>query len=35
VTPGRYRAQLGKQVGSDVTPLGAPQTFTVISIESR
>jgi hypothetical protein len=34
VTPGRYRAQLGKQVGAEVTPLGAPQTFTVVSIEA-
>src|SRR5262249_47308581 len=33
VVPGRYRAQLGKQVGNDVTPLGAPQTFTVVAID--
>jgi hypothetical protein len=33
VEPGRYRAQLGKQVGSDITPLGAPQPFAVVAIE--
>ncbi|HYM25487.1 MAG TPA: hypothetical protein VEU08_19850 [Vicinamibacterales bacterium] len=32
VTPGRYRAQLGKQVGNDVTPLGEPQTFMVVPL---
>jgi hypothetical protein len=35
VAPGRYRAQLGKQVGNDVTPLGAPQSFSVIALEQR
>ena len=25
-----YNAQLGKQVGNDVTPLGTPQAFTVV-----
>jgi hypothetical protein len=33
VTPGRYRAQLGKQVGNDVTPLGDAQTFMVVPLE--
>jgi len=33
VAPGRYRAQLGRQVGNDVTPLGAPQLFAVVSLE--
>ena len=33
VAPGRYRAQLGKQVGADVTPLGGAQTFTVVPLE--
>ena len=35
VAPGRYRAQLGRQVGADVTPLGAPQAFTVVAVEPR
>jgi hypothetical protein len=35
VAPGRYRAQLGRQVGADVTPLGAPQSFTVVTAEPR
>jgi photosystem II stability/assembly factor-like uncharacterized protein len=33
VAPGRYHAQLGKQVGNDVTPLGNAQTFTVVPLE--
>jgi hypothetical protein len=33
VQPGRYRAQLGKQVGNDVTPLGAFQTFAVVAVD--
>jgi photosystem II stability/assembly factor-like uncharacterized protein len=33
VTPGRYHAQLGRQAGSDVTPLGQPQTFMVVPLE--
>ena len=33
VAPGRYRAQLGKQVGSDVTALGQSQTFLVVPLE--
>jgi photosystem II stability/assembly factor-like uncharacterized protein len=32
VAPGRYRATLGRQVGDDVTPAGAPQSFTVVQI---
>ena len=30
VTPGRYRATLGRQVGETVTPLGQPQVFQVV-----
>jgi hypothetical protein len=33
VAPGRYRAELGKQIGNEVTPLGQPQTFMVIPLE--
>jgi hypothetical protein len=33
VTPGRYRAQLGRQSGTEVTPLGQPQTFTVVALD--
>jgi hypothetical protein len=33
VTPGRYHATLGKQVGTEVTPLGQPQTFMVVPLE--
>ena len=33
VAPGRYRAQLGKQVGNDVTALGQSQTFLVVPLE--
>jgi hypothetical protein len=33
VAPGRYRAQLGKQVGTDVTALGQSQTFLVVPLE--
>jgi photosystem II stability/assembly factor-like uncharacterized protein len=32
VSPGRYRAVLGKLTGETVTPLGQPQTFTVVQI---
>jgi hypothetical protein len=32
VTPGRYRATLGKLVGDTVTPLGTSQSFTVVQI---
>jgi hypothetical protein len=28
-----YRAELGKQIGNEVTPLGQPQTFMVIPLE--
>ena len=34
VEPGRYRAQLGKQVGDEVTPLGSPQAFGVVAAET-
>jgi len=33
VASGRYHAQLGKQVGSDVTPLGNAQAFLVVPLE--
>jgi hypothetical protein len=33
VAPGRYRAQLGKLSGNDVTPLGQLQTFMVVPLE--
>jgi hypothetical protein len=33
VAPGRYRAQLGKQLGNDVTALGQPQSFLVVPLE--
>jgi hypothetical protein len=32
VPPGRYRAQLGKQVGDSVTPIGPAQSFAVTAI---
>jgi hypothetical protein len=32
VAPGRYRAVLGKLVGDTVTPIGSPQSFTVVQI---
>jgi hypothetical protein len=32
VAPGRYRATLGKLVGDTVTPIGSPQSFTVVQI---
>lgn len=32
VAPGRYRATLNKQVGDTVTPIGSPQSFTVVQI---
>ena len=32
VAPGRYRATLGRMVGEAVTPVGAPQTFSVVQI---
>jgi photosystem II stability/assembly factor-like uncharacterized protein len=32
VQPGRYRATLGKLSGEAVTPIGAPQTFTVATL---
>jgi hypothetical protein len=32
VTPGRYRATLGKLVGDTVTAIGPPQSFTVVQI---
>ena len=33
MTPGRYRATLGKLVGDTVTPVGPPQTFAVVQIQ--
>ena len=33
VTPGRYTATLGKQVGETVTPIGQPQTFQVVQVQ--
>jgi photosystem II stability/assembly factor-like uncharacterized protein len=33
VTPGRYHAQLGKQIGNDVTPVGNAQAFMVVPLE--
>jgi hypothetical protein len=32
VTPGRYRATLGKVAGDTVTPLGPPQSFSVVQL---
>jgi hypothetical protein len=32
VEPGRYRATLGRMVGDIVTPIGSPQTFSVVRI---
>ena len=32
VTPGTYRATLGRQVGDQVTPIGASQTFRVVPV---
>ena len=32
VAPGRYRAVLGRMVGTTVTPLGAIQSFQVVQI---
>ena len=32
VSPGRYRATLGKLVGDSVTPIGSPQSFTVVQL---
>jgi hypothetical protein len=33
VTPGRYHAQLGTQVGGTVTPLGNAQSFMVVTLD--
>ena len=33
VAAGRYRAALGKMVGTEVTPLGTPQSFSVVPLE--
>jgi photosystem II stability/assembly factor-like uncharacterized protein len=33
VEPGRYRATLGKMVGDIVTPVGAPQPFSVVAVQ--
>jgi hypothetical protein len=32
VSPGRYRATLGRMVGDLVTPIGAPQSFAVYQV---
>jgi hypothetical protein len=32
VSPGRYRATLGRQRGDTVTPIGAPQSFQVVAL---
>jgi hypothetical protein len=32
VSPGRYRATLGRMIGDVVTPLGSPQYFSVVQI---
>jgi photosystem II stability/assembly factor-like uncharacterized protein len=32
-TPGRYRAQLGRQLGAKVEPIGEPQTFRVTQLQ--
>jgi len=31
-TPGRYRATLGRMAGDTVTPIGAPQTFSIVQV---
>jgi hypothetical protein len=33
VAPGRYHAQLGRQSGTEVTPLGQAQSFLVVPLE--
>jgi hypothetical protein len=33
VAAGRYRATLGKMIGTEVTPLGSPQAFSVVPLE--
>jgi hypothetical protein len=35
VTPGRFRAQLGKLVGDTFTPVGPAQTFHVVTLPER
>ncbi|HTM25255.1 MAG TPA: hypothetical protein VL225_08680 [Vicinamibacterales bacterium] len=35
VAPGRYRATLGRVAGDKVTPLGGPQSFSVLPIELK
>jgi len=35
VAPGRYRATLGRAAGDKVTPVGSPQTFSVLPIELK
>ena len=32
VTPGHYRATIGKQTGDTVTPIGQPQAFSVVPL---
>jgi hypothetical protein len=33
VATGRYHAALGRMVGSDVTAIGSPQSFTVVPLD--
>jgi hypothetical protein len=33
VAPGRYHAQLGRQSGTEVTPLGQAQSFLVVPLD--
>jgi len=35
VAPGRYRAQLGRQSGTEVTPLGQAQSFLVVPLDRK
>jgi hypothetical protein len=35
VEPGRYRATVARVAGNTVTPIGAPQSFTVLPIELK
>jgi len=35
VVPGRYHAQLGRQSGTEVTPLGQAQSFLVVPLDRK
>ena len=35
VAPGRYRATIGRLAGDKVTPVGQPQSFSVLPIELK